>query len=440
MNWEQLLSTKRLGLEHYHKPGHQSRTEFQRDYDRIIFSSSFRRLQNKTQVFPLPGRIFVHNRMTHSLEVASVGRSLGNEVLNKLVARHGKPMADLSGIIAAACLVHDLGNPPFGHSGEKVISAFFSEHKDEEFVKSFTPKEWNDLINFEGNANAFRLLTHQYKGKRAGGFVMTYATLAATVKYPFNSLANTGNKYGFFQSEKETYEKIAAELGLKQLDSERGIYARHPLVYLVEAADDICYQIMDIEDAHKLGILSTEKTFELFYAFFDEEKQKKFSDTLARVGDKNEQVSYLRACVIGKLVEACSDLFVQHEEEILNGTYTGSLIKNMNDRVGLAYKTCSKVAVKQIYSSPEVVEIEIAGYKILNTLMEVFVEAVRNPERFYSKQLLSRIPSQFEVTGVPIYQQMQGVIDFVSGMTDVYALDLYRKITGISIPGVDITN
>lgn len=440
MNWDQLLSTKRLGLEHYHKPDSQSRTEFQRDYDRIIFSSSFRRLQNKTQVFPLPGRIFVHNRLTHSLEVASVGRSLGNEVWLKINEKRQNPIPDLSGIISAACLVHDLGNPPFGHSGEKVISAFFKEHPDEEFRKGFSDAEWNDLTNFEGNANAFRLLTHQFEGKRSGGFVMTYATLAATVKYPYNSSVNEGQKYGFFQSEKSTYEKIANDLGLVELEHGKGVYARHPLVYLVEAADDICYQIMDIEDAHKLGILTTEQTFDLFFDFFNDEKQAHFKKTLERVGDKNEQVSYLRASVIGALVEACSNLFVENEEAILAGTYTGSLIKNMDNSIGEAYRRCSKVAVRQIYSSPEVVEIEIAGYKILNTLMEVFVEAVRNPTRFYSKQLLSRIPSQFAVKDVSPYEMMQGVIDFVSGMTDVYALDLYRKITGISIPGVDVTN
>lgn len=440
MNWEQLLSTKRLGLEHYHKPDSSSRTEFQRDYDRIIFSSSFRRLQNKTQVFPLPGRIFVHNRLTHSLEVASVGRSLGNEVWGSLNAKRASPIPDLSGIISAACLVHDLGNPPFGHSGEKVISAFFNEHTDHEFKKGFTTEEWNDLTNFEGNANAFRLLTHQFEGKRDGGFVMTYATLAATVKYPYNSSANAKKKYGFFQSEKATFEKIAQDLGLVLLDAEKGIYARHPLVYLVEAADDICYQIMDIEDAHKLGILSTEQTFDLFLAFFAKEKQERFKSTLERVKDKNEQVSYLRASVIGALVGACADLFVGNEEAILNGTYQGSLIKNLDNNIGAAYQQCSEVAVRQIYSSPEVVEIEIAGYKIINTLMQVFVEAVRNPDRFYSKQLLSRVPSQFAVKDVSPYEKMQGVIDFVSGMTDVYALDLYRKITGISIPGVDVTN
>ncbi len=436
MNWDQLLSAKRLGLEHYHNEDKKVRTEFQRDYDRIIFSSSFRRLQNKTQVFPLPGRIFVHNRLTHSLEVASVGRSLGDEIVTKLNGKRNLPLSDVTGIVSAACLVHDLGNPPFGHSGEKVISEYFIEH--EATLKSeFATAEWNDLINFEGNANAFRLLTHPYTGKRDGGFVMTYATLAATVKYPYDSSVNVGKKYGFFQSEKEIYQRVAADLGIKLLDTEKGIYARHPLVYLVEAADDICYQIMDIEDAHKLNILTTKETIDLYLNFIADNKKDRIMRIVDKVDDINEKISYLRACAIGNLVGVCSDVFVENEEAILDGSYTGSLIKNINGYVGDAYQACSKVAVSKIYRSPEVVEIEIAGYKILNTLMDVFVDAVLHPDRFYSKQLLSRIPSQYQVKDVAPYHMMQGVVDFVSGMTDVYALDLYRKITGISIPGVE---
>lgn len=436
MNWEQLLSAKRLGLEDYHREDKNVRTEFQRDYDRVVFSSSFRRLQNKTQVFPLPGRIFVHNRLTHSLEVASVGRSLGNEIVLKLQGKRDLPLSDITGIVSAACLVHDLGNPPFGHSGEKVISEYFLEHESA-FKSQFAAAEWNDLINFEGNANAFRLLTHRFSGKRNGGFVMTYATLAATVKYPYDSSVNVGKKYGFFQSEKEIYQRVATDLGIELLDAEKGVYARHPLVYLVEAADDICYQIMDIEDAHKLRILSTQDTFDLYLNFIADDKKDRIMKTVNMVGDVNEQISYLRACVIGNLVGVCSDVFVQNEEDILSGRFTCSLIKNITGYIGDAYQACTEVAVNKIYRSPEVVEIEIAGYKILNTLMEVFVEAVRFPDRFYSKQLLSRIPSQYQVCGNSPYEMMQGVVDFVSGMTDVYALDLYRKITGISIPGVE---
>ena len=267
---------------------------------------------------------------------------------------------------------------------------------------------------------------------------MTYATLAATVKYPYDSSVNPGKKYGFFQSEKAIFQRIATELGLDMIDAENQVYARHPLVYLVEAADDICYQIMDIEDAHKLNILSTAQTFDLFRGFFSEKEKIHLDKVMTKVGDQNEQVSYLRASVIGKLVAACTDLFVDNESRILDGAFSGSLIKSMNNHIGEAYRICSQVAVSQIYSSPEVMEIEIAGYKIINTLMEVFVDAVLQPDRFYSRQLMTRIPSQYQVREGSLYQRMQGVIDFVSGMTDVYALDLYRKITGISIPGVDI--
>lgn len=443
MNWNTLLSTKRLGLEDYFKPDAQNRTEYQRDYDRIIFSASFRRLQNKTQVFPLPGRIFVHNRLTHSLEVASVGRSLGHNMALKIKEKDTKaPEAidEIGSIVAAACLVHDLGNPPFGHSGENVLSSYFSEGKGARFENLVTTDEWCDLTNFEGNANAFRLLTHKFKGRREGGFVLTYATLASTVKYPWASKTYNAKKYGFFKCEESNYEKIARELGLNATHSE-GNFVRHPLVYLVEAADDICYQIMDVEDAHKLGILSTKKTKELMFGFFDEKLEadriNSMKRTMDRVTDKNEQIAYLRASVIGKLIGACSNEFMSNYDAIMNGSYKGSLIKNLNDTVGQAYKTCADLALRKIYKAPEVVEIEIAGYKILTTLLDVFVEAVLNPDKTYSKQLLPRIPEQFEVSEGSTYQRIRNVLDFVSGMTDIYALDLYRKITGISIPGVD---
>ena len=234
MEWGQLLSNKRLGQEH--RPHRKDdRTEFQRDYDRLIFSAPFRRLQNKTQVFPLPVSIFVHNRLTHSLEVSSVGRSLGNDVSRLLLERHPELAAthltELGTIVSAACLAHDMGNPPFGHSGECAIGTYFSEG-DGKFLEDYvckethdclTPQEWQDLIHFEGNSNAFRLLTHHFKGRREGGFVMTYSTLASIVKYPFTSdLAGKKNKFGFFRTEVEAYQRIARELGILQLDSPEG--------------------------------------------------------------------------------------------------------------------------------------------------------------------------------------------------------------------------
>ena len=271
MDWHTLLSAKRFGLEEYHRDHPENRSEFQRDYDRLIFSAPFRRLQNKTQVFPLPGSIFVHNRLTHSLEVASVGRSLGNDVARLLVERHPELrdtfVPEIGAIVSAACLAHDLGNPPFGHSGERAISTFFSEGKGlslrdiEVDGTRLTPGQWEDLTHFEGNANAFRLLTHQFEGRRKGGFVLTYSTLAAIVKYPYaSSLAGGKSKFGFFTTEEEGYRRIAAELGIPRLQDSPLRCARHPLVYLVEAADDICYQIMDIEDAYKLKLLTLAET------------------------------------------------------------------------------------------------------------------------------------------------------------------------------------
>ena len=307
MNWTQLLSTKRFGMEDYHEKRADDRSEFQRDYDRLIFSAPFRRMQNKTQVFPLPGSIFVHNRLTHSLEVACVGRSLGVNVARQLQAKGiSAPFLDeIGSIVSAACLAHDMGNPPFGHSGEKAIASYFSEGQGQDLEQTMTAEEWKDIICYEGNANAFRLLTHQFKGRRKGGFVLTYSTLAAIVKYPYASIHSDvkKQKFGFFDSEKSDYEKIANELGIITLPENNNRFARHPLVYLVEAADDICYQIMDIEDAHKLRILTTDETKNLMLNFFDEKRKSRIQETMNIVTDVNEQISYLRSSVIGKLID-----------------------------------------------------------------------------------------------------------------------------------------
>ena len=275
MDWKRLISAKRFGMEEFHEERQENRSEFQRDYDRLVFSAPFRRLQNKTQVFPLPGSIFVHNRLTHSLEVSCVGRSLGNDVSKAILTRQpllqDSFLTEIVSRVSAACLALDLGNPPFGHSGEKAISTFFSEGKGTRLQDQLSPMEWDDLTHFEGNANAFRLLTHQFEGRRKGGFVLTYSTLASIVKYPFSSsLAGNKSKFGFFTTEEEGFRRIATELGLIQISDQPLKYVRHPLVYLVEAADDICYQMMDIEDAHKLKILTTEETKELHLAYFTE--------------------------------------------------------------------------------------------------------------------------------------------------------------------------
>ena len=439
MNWNQLLSTKRFGMEAYHAKKADDRTEFQRDYDRLIFSAPFRRLQNKTQVFPLPGSVFVHNRLTHSLEVACVGRSLGNSVAQRLKEKGivASPYLDeIGAIISAACLAHDLGNPPFGHSGEKAIATYFSEGKGQELEQKMTPEEWKDCICFEGNANAFRLLTHQFQGRRPGGFVLTYSTLASIIKYPYASIYSDPKKqkFGFFTSEIADYEKIALELGIPKAPDNSNRYARHPLVYLVEAADDICYQIMDIEDAQKLKILTADETKTLFFGFFDEKRKTRMLETMEMVTDVNEQIAYLRSSVIGKLIDQCSAVFVENEAAILAGTFNSTLIKELPSETATAYQTCSKIAFAKIYRSAEVLDVELAGYKIITTLLEDIVSAVQSPDKAYSQQLLKRIPEQFDILSTTTYGKIQAVLDYVSGMTDIYALDLYRKITGMSIP------
>lgn len=443
MNWKELISNKRLGLEELHSAKKNDRTEFQRDFDRLVFSSPFRRLQNKTQVFPLPGSIFVHNRLTHSLEVSCVGRSLGNGVSLLLIDKYPElkntHIQEIGAIVSAGCLAHDLGNPPFGHSGEKAIATYFSEGNGKKLKRMLSKDEWNDLINFEGNANSFRLLTHQFHGRRAGGFVLTYSTLASIVKYPYSSFyASKKHKFGFFTTEKDNYLKIARELGIKKIskDNEPLKFARHPLVYLVEAADDICYQMMDIEDACKLKILTYESTKELFLQFFTQERIRHIEKLLNVVTDKNEQIAYLRSVVIGELIEQCIRTFMTHEEEILDGNFNYSLIDKINEPCKSAYINCSKVSFKEIYKSTDVVDIELAGYKIITTLLDVMIGAVNEPEKAYSKLLINRVADQYNILSSNQYERLQAVLDYISGMTDIYALDLYRKINGNSLPDV----
>ena len=449
MNWNQLISTHR-----YH-PGNTTslfhshdRSQFQRDYDRLIFSSPFRRLQNKTQVFPLPGNIFVHNRLTHSLEVASVGRSLGNKISQFLKQKHvnlenPELLEEIGTIVSTGCLAHDLGNPPFGHSGEEAISYFFSEGEGNYLKKLLSDEEWNDLCHFEGNANTFRLLTHSFNGRRPGGYTMTYTTLASIVKYPHESTkANPkGFKYGFFQSEKDIYKLVAEVLGIKQLNDHPLQYARHPLVYLVEAADDICYQIMDIEDSHKLRILSYDETVNILESFYDKSLDKEdlkiINKTFKTVTDKNERIAFLRAGIINKLINACTDVFINNYDAIMEGQFNNALIKQVEGTNKTAYEACTKLAYERIYHTGIVTQIQIAGFKILGTILKEYTDAVLKPGTYYARNLLSIMPEQYKVSkDDSMYTKIQTVVDYVSGMTDSYALNLYRKIKGIDLPEI----
>ena len=444
MNWNQIISTTRLGQEELANDTKHSRTQFQRDYDRIIFSSPFRRMQNKTQVFPLPGSVFVHNRLTHSLEVASVGRSLGSMFIERAESEslmvENPLFQEIGSVISAACLAHDMGNPPFGHSGEDAIAQFFKKSTEPRLRNELNEAQWRDFTQFDGNANAFRLLSHRFNGRRDGGFALTYTTLASIVKYPYESLLTEKPKFGFFQSEKSIFANIANELGLLQTNENPVRYVRHPLVFLVEAADDICYQLMDLEDAHKLKIHNFEQTRFLLMNFFDAQTETiqidRINDTLNMVSDPNEQIAYLRASVIGKLVKQCVNVFWEKQDDIFSGNFQKALIDHVHPTSLDAIKNLKDVSLKNIYNDRSVVEIEISGYQIIGTLLEVFIEAILNPKEGFSKKIIQLMPDQYGGSHESTYEKVQAVVDFVSGMTDLYALDLYRKIKGINIPGV----
>jgi dGTPase len=459
MNWQQLYSTKRSGSEHKTAYADAIRTSFLRDYDRIIFSSAFRRLQNKTQVFPLPGPVFVHNRLTHSLEVASVGRSLGKAVGDAIARQYpdeGEQFREfykyeLPSVIAAGCLAHDIGNPPFGHSGEDAIRTFFRELAGEEkqrFEGSLSSNQQRDFLYFEGNANAFRTLTHSFNEKAPGGFKLTYTTLASIIKYPadstsgFNKQQLGTKKSGFFDSEISTYQYIAAELGIPRLDEQKYIYARHPFVYVVEAADDICYRIIDFEDAHRLNIISIDTIKDLFLAFFDNEEgydaRERVEEIFNSINDNNQKVQFLRAKLINLLINRVTNVFMENEASLLAGTLQKSLIDYLPEREKQLIRSIDAFSVEHIYNHRSVVEIEIAGYNVIGGLLKDFFAAVIQPSSTKSQKLLQLISQQFIITRDPakLYNDIQSVVDYIAGMTDLYAVDIYRKITGIAFPQI----
>lgn len=448
MTWEKLISNLRWGREEEQKSlignsgskGAGRRSYFEQDYDRLVFSTAFRRLQNKAQVFPLPSNVFVHNRLTHSLEVSCVARSLGSICGEQLEEKYGDlsfTSFDLSSIVATAALAHDLGNPPFGHSGERAISSYFAEGEGMKW-KNKVRKEggrWEDFLHFEGNANTFRLLTHTFVGRRKGGFSLTYTTLAATVKYPCPSTqATPSGKFGFFEPEERTYRQVANHLGLESKE-QKGVFFRHPLVYLVEAADDICYEIMDLEDAYKLKILSYDEVKKLMLGFFAEtEELSRIKETIATIEDRNEKVAYMRSNVINKLVGEVSEIFIQNEPLILSGAFKGSLIQSLEGHSQQAYKAATRTAYNRIYSSHDVVDVELAGHRIFAELIDRMMFALENPQSSYSAAFLRRVSSQYDTRVEGTYGKLLTTLDYISGMTDLYALNLYRNITGMNLP------
>ncbi len=444
MNWEQLLSLKRFGdtNKRLRKEQDETRLGFEVDYDRVIFSSEFRSLQDKTQVIPLSQTDFVHTRLTHSLEVSVVGRSIGRKVGQKLLEKHphlqtvhGYQANDFGAIVAAAALAHDIGNPPFGHSGEKAIGEFFKTGEGAHYKSQLTDKEYQDLCDFEGNANGFKILTESREG-REGGLRLSYATLGAFMKYPKESLPTkptkhiADKKYGFFQSETESFSHVADELGLTKRSNKDLSFSRHPLAYLVEAADDICYTIIDFEDGINLGLIQEEFALEyLINLVRDTINTKKYH----QLQNTQDRVSYLRALAINTLINEVVSIFINNEETILKGDFQTALLDKSKYEAQI--NDIIKISIENIYKSDEVIDKEIAGYEILKSLLSAYTKAVNNNYNGnasnYDKLILNRLPKTMKVDQDNLYSRLLSVCNYVSLLSDSNAILNYKKIKGM---------
>jgi dGTPase len=448
MKWEKLLARGRFGDAPGMTPAQMVRSEFEVDYDRIIFSSPFRNLQDKTQVFPLPEHAFVHTRLTHSLEVSSVGRTLGKAAGEILLERypHLRKMEisayEIGGIVAAAALTHDIGNPPFGHAGEEAISDFFKFHPEGLcWQKHVRPDQWSDLANFEGNAQGFRMLV-----SKESGLKLTYATLAAFTKYPRPSMIphrdiarKSQKKYGFFINQLADFEQLGSFLDLEK--SSKECWNRHPLAFLVEAADDICYSIIDLEDGCTLGLVSFEETVNLLAPIL---KDKFDPEKLKKPRSESQNLGAMRAMAIGELIRETVEVFSKFEESMCKGNFDKALTDIIPSAKAL--QEISAVSVNKIYRSKVVLEKEAAGFQVLEGLLSTFSRALYhqfyNPELFsgQDKSILRLLPEDFPLKGwgaeVNPYPLLRSLVDFIAGMTDKYALNLYRRVKGISFPGV----
>ncbi|MEM9391959.1 MAG: deoxyguanosinetriphosphate triphosphohydrolase, partial [Bacteroidota bacterium] len=423
MNWNQLLSDQR-GKDKKKSNPEGTRSAFEQDYDRVIFSHPFRRLQDKTQVHPLPEDDFVHTRLTHSLEVSSVGRSLGKKVGKAILERNSElatnfDLHDFGGIVAAASLAHDIGNPPFGHSGEDAISEFFSSGQGMRYKSLVNDLEWTDLTNFEGNAQGFRILNKdRYQGLR-----LTHATLAAFSKYPRQSVIENRDpkrrsqkKYGFFQSERHIFTAIAETVGL--IPFEDYSWSRHPLAFLVEAADDICYNLIDLEDGCRLGLVTYEEAIELFSGIL---RDRFKPDKLKLIDSKNEQISTLRAIAIGILADECTQLFLDNESALMSGKFD-TAFTDLIPSSGVLNQIV-QLSVDKIYRSTGVLETEIAGFEVLPGLLDIFTNAaikkyVENNANSQDKSALRLMPSEVRTELNQMdknpYHLLMNTVDFVS--------------------------
>ncbi len=444
MNWEQLLSLRRFGDTHkrLRKEQDETRLGFEVDYDRVIFSSAFRSLQDKTQVIPLSKTDFVHTRLTHSLEVSVVGRSLGRIAGKRILEKHphlkdvhGYQFNDFGAIVAAAALAHDIGNPPFGHSGEKAIGEYFKTGNGIRFKEVLSEKEYQDIIDFEGNANGFKLLSESREGVD-GGLRLSYATLGAFMKYPKESLPKkptqhiADKKFGFFQSEKSLFADVAKELGLTQTRKGNEIsFSRHPLTFLVEAADDICYTIIDFEDGINLGLISEDYALEYLIKLVKDRINTKKYNALAY---KEDRLSYLRALAISTLISDAIDIFVKNEEAILSGTFNVSLMDK--SKYIAQIEDIISLSVKKIYRSQEVMEKEIAGYKIISDLLDVYTKALVHKKEGnasnYDKLMINTLPKFYQRINGSLYNILLNTCCYVASLSDSAAVHMHNKIMG----------
>lgn len=448
MNWSQLLCAERLGNRGAkHEEG---RSAFHSDHDKIIFSGAFRRLARKTQVHPLATNDHIHNRMTHSLEVACVGRTLGMRVGEALKNKGDLPEhiwpTDIGDIVQATCLAHDIGNPPFGHTGEDAIRNWFQK-EGAEFLRDLSPGEQDDIRIFEGNAQGLRVLTtseyHQYHE----GMRLTYATLASSMKYPWCSSATVlgqrpkNNKYGVFQTELHYFHEIAAKTGLIAKGDDW--YCRHPLVYLMEAADDFCYGIIDLEDGLEMGILNWNEIYELIYPVIADSPQLGDLERLLKKVNDGRKPALVRGKVIDAFITAGTRAFIEHQDAFLQGEVKEDLISLCDPTVKNAVQAAKDLAKKKIFNHSRRVELEIGAYTVIGTLLNTICSAVYaslgDPQQMTYKdnRVLALIgennfhPHVAQKTGNYKYLALMAVIDYISGMTDNYATNLAKQFNGM---------
>ncbi|MFC6669164.1 deoxyguanosinetriphosphate triphosphohydrolase [Marinobacterium aestuariivivens] len=437
MQWDRLLTTRRYGHEHL-GPREIGRSHFHKDNDRIVFSSAFRRLGRKTQVHPLALNDHIHTRLTHSIEVGSLGRTLGIRVGELIAGQLPDWISphDLGTVVQSACLAHDIGNPPFGHAGEYAIRDWFRREASGDLLETLSPPELADLETFEGNAQGFRVVTCIENHLFDGGLRLTYPTLGTLLKYPWTvERATAGGKFSCFQSERAILDKLGEELGLIPLGPHW--WSRHPLTWLMEAADDICYAILDLEDAIELNILGFDEIRPILLQLCGD---LRYDDAIfATQASARRKISALRGTAMENMIESALSAFCCHYDAIMAGEYRGELLADGNEGVRDGLARAKRLARERVFPDTRKTELEVGGYSSLGTLLEAFCRAVhdqhvKGPERlnYRSEKILSLMGIHAPSPQTPLYAAYRRALDFIGGMTDTYATYLARQIGGLN--------